>query len=298
MKKWLKIAGLVSLLSAFIFSTTVNILAEEKEFDGEKVSVGVVGPEYEEVWKFVAQKALEEEGIKLDIVLFTDYNTPNEALRDGSIDLNAFQHDVFLENWNTENQGDLVTLGYTYAVPTRVYSENYSSLDELPEGAKIAVNAAPTSLGYNIQTLVRAGLLTLDNEDELLPTPANIQDNPKNIELIELDGAQIPVSVPDVDAAFIDNSFLGGTDFVPSDAIYVYGDTVDILNVARVNNIAARSEDASNPLLLKIVELFQQDDVAAKIEEVTQGGSFPAWDLVEEAKSVTESEADESSDSE
>lgn len=298
MKKWLKIAGLVSLLSAFIFSTTVNILAEEKEFDGEKVSVGVVGPEYEEVWKFVAQKALEEEGIKLDIVLFTDYNTPNEALRDGSIDLNAFQHDVFLENWNTENQGDLVTLGYTYAVPTRVYSENYSSLDELPEGAKIAVNAAPTSLGYNIQTLVRAGLLTLDNEDELLPTPANIQDNPKNIELIELDGAQIPVSVPDVDAAFIDNSFLGGTDFVPSDAIYVYGDTVETLNVARVNNIAARSEDASNPLLLKIVELFQQDDVAAKIEEVTQGGSFPAWDLVEEAKSVTESEADESSDSE
>lgn len=298
MKKCLKFIGLVYLLSAFIFTTTNSALAQDKEFEGEKVSIGVVGPEYEEIWKFLAEKALEEEGIEVDIVLFTDYNTPNEALRDGSIDLNAFQHDVFLENWNAENDGTLVTLGYTYAVPTRVYSQNYDSLDALPDGAKIAVNAAPTSLGYNIQTLVRAGLITLDDEEELLPTPANIKDNPKNLELIELDGAQIPVSVPDVDAAFIDNSFLGGTDFVPSDAIYVYGDTVDTINIARVNNIAAREEDASNPVLLKIVELFQQDDVASKIEEVTQGGSFPAWDIVEEAKSLKETEESESSDTE
>lgn len=298
MKKWIKLVGLVGLVTAFILSNIASVLAKDKEFDGEKVSVGVVGPEYEEIWKFVAKKALEEEGIELDVVLFTDYNTPNEALRDGSIDLNAFQHDVFLENWNNENKGSIVTLGYTYAVPTRVYSENYASLEDLPEGAKIAVNAAPTSLGYNIQTLVRAGLLTLDDEEELLPTPANIKDNPKNIELIELDGAQIPVSVPDVDAAFIDNSFLGGTDFVPSDAIYVYGDTVDTLNVDRVNNIAARGEDGEDPLLLKIVELFQQDDVAAKIKEVTQGGSFPAWDLVDEARAINESDAENTSDSE
>ncbi|XJS11645.1 MetQ/NlpA family ABC transporter substrate-binding protein [Aerococcaceae bacterium WGS1372] len=284
MKKWLKTFGIISILSAFTLTNTNYISAQDKEFEGEKVSVGVVGPEYEEIWKFVAEKAREEEGIELDVVLFTDYNTPNEALRDGSIDLNAFQHDVFLDNWNKENQGTLVTLGYTYAVPTRVYSEEYTSLDELPEGAKIAVNSAPTSLGYNIQTLVRAGLITLDNEEELLPTPSNIKDNPKQIELIELDGAQIPAAVPDVDAAFIDNSFLGGTDFIPSDAIYVYGDTVDTINIDRVNNIVSREEDASNPVLLKIVELFQQDDVAAKIEEVTQGGSLPAWDLVEAAK--------------
>lgn len=288
MKKWLKTFSLLSLLSSVIVAGNTSVAAQDREFEGQKVSVGVVGSEYEEIWEYVADKALEEEGIELEVVLFTDYNTPNEALRDGSIDLNAFQHDVFLENWNLENDGDIVTLGYTYAVPTRIYSENYASLDELPDGAKIAVNSAPTSLGYNIQTLVRAGLITLDDENELLPTPANIAENPKNLELIELDGAQIPVSVPDVDAAFIDNSFLGGTNFVPSDAIYVYGDTVDTINLDRVNNIAARGEDAENPLLLKIVELFQQEDVADKIDEVTQSGSFAAWDLVEEAKANQE----------
>ncbi|MFL2135002.1 MetQ/NlpA family ABC transporter substrate-binding protein [Ruoffia sp. FAM 24228] len=288
MNKWLKKLTLVGLLSSVLFGSTASlqVSAEERKFEGETVSVGVVGTEYEEIWQFVAEKALEEEGIEIEVVLLTDYNIPNEALRDGSIDLNSFQHDVFLNNWNQENNGDIVTIGYTYAVPTRIYSEKYNSLDELPEGAKIAVNAAPTSLGYNIQTLVRAGLITLDDSEELLPTPSNIADNPKNLELIELDGAQIPAAVLDVDAAFIDNSFLGGTNFVPSDAIYVFGDTPETINIDRVNNIAARSEDSDNPLYLKVVELFQQDDVAAKIEEIIQGGSIPAWDIVKEAQKI------------
>lgn len=288
MRKWLKKLGLISLVGSLFVSSSASVAvqAQDRDFEGEKVSVGVVGTEYEEIWKYVADKALEEEGIELEVVLLTDYNIPNEALRDGSIDLNAFQHDVFLENWNSENDGDITTIGYTYAVPTRIYSQEYDSLDDLPNGAKIAVNSAPTSLGYNLQILVRAGLITLDDSEELLPTPSNISDNPKSLELIELDGAQIPAAVLDVDAAFIDNSFLGGTDFVPTDAIYVYGDTPETINMSRVNNIAARTEDAENPLLLKIVELFQQEDVAAKIDEVTQGGSLAAWEIIEEAKTV------------
>lgn len=288
MRKWLKKLGLISLVGSLFVSSSASVAvqAQDRDFEGEKVSVGVVGTEYEEIWKYVADKALEEEGIELEVVLLTDYNIPNEALRDGSIDLNAFQHDVFLENWNSENDGDITTIGYTYAVPTRIYSQEYDSLDDLPNGAKIAVNSAPTSLGYNLQTLVRAGLITLDDSEELLPTPSNISDNPKSLELIELDGAQIPAAVLDVDAAFIDNSFLGGTDYVPTDAIYVYGDTPETINMSRVNNIAARTEDAENPLLLKIVELFQQEDVAAKIDEVTQGGSLAAWEIIEEAKTV------------
>lgn len=292
MKKWLQkfsLAGVVASLLLGAGAGAVN--AQEREFEGQSARVGVVGTEYEEVWLYVADKALEEEGIELEVVLLTDYNIPNEALSDGSIDLNAFQHDVFLENWNTENDGNIATIGYTYAVPTRIYSENYSSLDELPDGAKIAVNSAPTSLSYNLQTLERAGLITLPDDGELLPTPSDIVDNPKNLDFIELDGAQIPAAVPDVDAAFIDNTFLGGTDFVPTDAIYVFGDTPETINISRVNNIAVRGEDIDNPLFLKIVELFQQDDVAAKIEEVTLGGSLPAWDIVKEAQEIQEAEA-------
>ena len=289
MNKWLRRVSVLTIVAGLLGSqvSLTSVVAQEDRFVGESVSLGVVGDEYAEVWEYVSDKALEEEGIDLDVILFTDFNIPNEALADGSINLNAFQHDVFLENWNTEHDENLVTIGYTVAVPTRIYSDKYESLDDLPDGARIAVNSAPTSLSYNLQTLERAGLITLD-EEELLPTPNDIVDNPKNLQFIELDAAQIPAAVPDVDAAFIDNSFLGGTDFLPTDAIYVFGDTPETLNIDRVNNIVAREEDQDNPLYLKIVELYQTDDVAEKIEEVTLGGSIPAWDLVAEAQAAGE----------
>lgn len=273
------------LLSALLLGPSTTAFAQEQ------VSIGVVGEEYEQVWLYVAEKAAEED-IELDVILLTDFNIPNISLADGTLDLNAFQHDVFLENWNKENDGDLVTIGYTVAVPTRIYSEKYDSLDDLPDGAKIAVNNAPTSLSYNLQTLEKAGLISLGDTGELLPTPDDVVDNPKNIEFIEVDAANIPAIVPDVDAAFIDNSFLGATNFQPSDAIYVFGDTAETINIARVNNIAARAEDADNETYLKIVELYQQEDVAEVINEVTNGGSIPAWDIVREAQEKAEEDAE------
>ena len=273
------------LLSALLLGPSTTAFAQEQ------VSIGVVGEEYEQVWLYVAEKAAEED-IELDVILLTDFNIPNISLADGTLDLNAFQHDVFLENWNKENDGDLVTLGYTVAVPTRIYSEKYDSLDDLPDGAKIAVNNAPTSLSYNLQTLEKAGLISLGDTGELLPTPDDVVDNPKNIEFIEVDAANIPAIVPDVDAAFIDNSFLGATNFQPSDAIYVFGDTAETINIARVNNIAARAEDADNETYLKIVELYQQEDVAEVINEVTNGGSIPAWDIVREAQEKAAEDAE------
>ncbi|WP_282920233.1 MetQ/NlpA family ABC transporter substrate-binding protein [Ignavigranum ruoffiae] len=282
MKKLTKV--FLVLVTVFTSFLNFSALASAAEFEGQTVKIGVVGEEYEELWEFVAERAKEQEGIDIEVVLLTDYNIPNVALADGSIDLNAFQHDVFLENWNKENDGDLVTIGYTVAVPTRIYSDKYKSLDELPEGAKIAVNAAPTSLGYNLQSLERAGLIKLAESDELLPTINDIEENPKKLEIVELDAANIPAAVSDVDAAFIDDSFLASTDFRPNDAIYVYGDTPETINLSRVNNIVARSEDKENPLYLKIVELFQTDEVAKEIDRIFEGGSIAAWDLVEQAE--------------
>lgn len=282
MKKILK-GLLASMLSVSVLAAgTFTGAAQENEFEGEEVRVGVVGEEAEEIWKFVAEKAAEE-GITIEVEMLTDYNIPNEALSDGSLDMNAFQHDDFLDNWNNENDGSLVNIGYTNAVPIRIYSQEYDSLDALSDGAKIAVNSAPTSLSYNLETLERAGLIKLEESDELLPTPENVVENPKNIEFVELDGAQIPAALPDVDAAFIDDSFLEGTDFVPADAIYVFGDTPETINLRRVNNIVVREEDKENPLYLHIVELYQAEDTAEVISEVSKGGQIPAWDIVAEA---------------
>ncbi|MHB0809348.1 MAG: MetQ/NlpA family ABC transporter substrate-binding protein [Facklamia hominis] len=285
MKKLIKILALALLILTNVFPLSF-VNAKDKPFDGQKVRIGVVGSEDEEIWKDVAKRAKEQEGIDLEVVLFTDYNMPNQALTDGSIDLNAFQHDVFLENWNKENKGDIVTLAYTVAVPIRIYSTKYTSLEDLPEGAKIAVNSAPTSLSYNLFSLQRAGLITLKDNGELLPTPRDVEENPKNIEFVELEAAQIPAVIEDVDAAFIDDSFLESTPFEPADAIYIYGDTPETINLDRVNNIVARGEDQDNPLYQKIVELYQTDETSKKIEEVKHGGAIAAWDLVKEAKSA------------
>ncbi len=264
------------------------VRAKDKPFDGEHVKIGVVGDEYAEVWEYVADKAREEEGIDLEVVLLTDYVLPNQALMDGSIDMNAFQHDVFMNNWNKENDGNIVTIGYTVAVPTRIYSEKYDSLDDLPKGAKIAMNNVPASLSNSLITLAEEGLFTLPDDEDRLFTPKDIVDNPKDIEIVELDPSYIPSAVSDVDAAFIDDSFLASTNFEPKDAIYVYGDTPETLRLPYVNNIAVKEEDKDNPLYQKIVELYQTDDVADKINEVTKGGSIPAWDLVEETKELNQ----------
>ncbi|MGX7092486.1 MetQ/NlpA family ABC transporter substrate-binding protein [Hutsoniella sourekii] len=278
-----KILTLISLFAVFALTIgQVGLHVEAKEFEGQKVKIGVVGSEYEEIWKFVAEKAKQEEGIDLEVVLFDDYNMPNQALRDGSIDLNAFQHDKFLANWNEENDGDLTTIGYTHYVPFRIYSDKYKSLDDLPQGAKVAINQAPTAVASSLAMFEHVGLIKLEDKDNHLPTPSDIVENPKELEFIELDAAQIPAAVTDVDAAIIDYSFLGSTDFKPSDAIFVYGDTVETMDPLAVNNITARAEDKDNPLYKKIVELYQSEDVANKIEEVTQGGSIPAWDLMDQ----------------
>lgn len=266
----------------------VSGFAAEKPFEGEQVKIGVVGDEYAEIWEYVAEKAFEEEGIELEVVLLTDYVLPNQALMDGSIDMNAFQHDVFMNNWNNENDGDIVAIAYTVAVPTRIYSEKYQSLDELPQGAKIAMNNVPASLSNSLITLSEEGLFTLPDDEDRLFTPKDIVDNPKDIEIVELDPSYIPSAVSDVDAAFIDDSFLASTNFEPKDAIYVYGDTPETLRMPYVNNIAVREENKDNPLYQKIVELYQTDDVADKINEVTKGGSIPAWDLVAESKELNQ----------
>lgn len=277
---------LLELLTVLVLALTgISSLAfaQEKDFDGEVVSVGVVGEESEEIWRFVAEKAKKEAGIDLQIEFFTDYVIPNEALHDGSLDINAFQHTVFLEEWNDSHDGDLTPIAYTYAAPVRIYSEKYDSVDDIPESATIGIPNAPTNSAYALVTLERAGIITLDEKAGDLPTVDDIVDNPKNVDVKELDAAQIGAVLEDLDLAFIDNTFLESVDLTPEDAIYVYGDTPETINKSRVNIIAARGEDKDSPLLAKIVELYQQDDVGEVIEEVSQKGLIPAWNIMEAA---------------
>ncbi len=283
-----------------------SVLAEEdKPFDGEKVSVGVASEYEEDVWNLVRDKA-GEEGIELEVVLFTDYVQPNIAVQDGSVDLNAFQHVAFLNDWNQSNDGDLIPLGFTYVAPLRAYSEKIESLDELADGDTVAIPNDPTNGGRALLALEQAGVIEVDDAAGVLPGVDDVTKNDKNIEFQELDAAQLPASLPDVAAAFVNNNFALDAGLSVDDAIFSDGDDIESLPADYKNTIVTRSEDKDNELYKHIVELYQTSEVSDKLAEVSEGADLPAWtdkdeypiNVEADSSGLDSEESESSSDSE
>lgn len=276
MKKLTLSLASLSLLAGWALSTRPVAWAQEGDFAGETVSVGVASEYEEEVWKPVVDRA-EAEGITLDLILFTDYVQPNIAVQDGSVDLNAFQHIAFLNDWNDSNDGDLVPLGFTYVAPIRAYSQSLDSLDDLPEGGTVAIPNDPTNGGRALLALEQAGVLEVDDAAGVLPTVNDITSNPKNIQIEELDAAQLPNVLPDVDAAIINNNFALDAGLSVEDAIFSDGQDLDSLADDYKNVIVTRAEDADSPLYQRIVDLYQTEETAQRLVEVSDGADLPAW---------------------
>ncbi|MBG9987950.1 MetQ/NlpA family ABC transporter substrate-binding protein [Aerococcaceae bacterium DSM 111176] len=274
MKKLLTtfLAGSLVLSNAFTFTAA----QEEQSFEGEAVSVGVASEYEEDTWQVVVDKAAEE-GIEVELVLFTDYVQPNIALNDGSVDLNAFQHVAFLDEWNEANDGDLVPLGFTYVAPIRVYSEQYASLDELQDGDVVAIPNDPTNGGRALLALELAGVIEVDDAAGVLPTVDDVTANDLNLEFEELEAAQLPNALPDVAVAIINNNFALDAGLSVDDAIFSDGDDIESLAADYKNVIATRGADVDNALYQRIVELYQSEEVAAKLDEVSEGADLPAW---------------------
>ncbi|HBY90118.1 MAG: MetQ/NlpA family ABC transporter substrate-binding protein [Ruoffia tabacinasalis] len=300
MKKFLKSLGVLSLAGSVLVGATSAVQAQG-EFEGETVTVGVVSEAEEQVWEFVSEQALEQEGIELELVLFTDYVQPNVALQDGSTDLNAFQHVAFLNEWNEANDGNLEALGFSYVTPLGVYSESITSIEEIPEDAVIAIPNDPTNGGRALLGLELAGLIEVDDEAGILPTVADVTDNPLNIQFEELEAAQIAQALPDVDAAVINNTFALDAGLSVEDAIFLDAENPADLPDDYKNVIAVNGDNADNELFAKVVELYQTDEVAEKLAEASNGGDVPAWtEEGEEESDSSESEetTEESEESE
>ncbi|XJS10510.1 MetQ/NlpA family ABC transporter substrate-binding protein [Aerococcaceae bacterium WGS1372] len=293
MKKFVQSLASIALASSLLVGATSSVKAQG-EFEGEHVTVGVVSEAEEQVWEFVAEQALEQEGIELELVLFTDYVQPNIALFDGSTDLNAFQHVAFLEEWNEANDGDLVPLGFSYVTPLGVYSDKIASLDELEDGATIAIPNDATNGGRALLALELAGLIEVDDTAGILPTVNDVTANDLNLVFEELEAAQIAQALPDVDAAVINNTFALDAGLSTEDAIFLDAENPAELKDEYKNVIAAKEENKDNPLFNKIVELYQTQEVADKLAEASNGGDVPAWND-EEAETDSEESTEEES---
>lgn len=243
--------------------------------DSEPITIGVVGAD-NDVWDFVIDK-LGEEGIEAELVEFSDYNQPNNALAQGEIDLNSFQHKLFLESFNDDNGTDLVSIGDTVIAPLGIYSDSLESIDEIEENASVAIPNDVTNGGRALLLLQTAGLITVDPEAGVTPTIHDVTDNPLNLSIEELDAAQTARALQDVSLSVINSGMAVDYGFVPTEDAIVLEEVSDDSD-PYINIIVAREEDKDNEVYQQIVDAYQSEDTVEVIAETSKGSSIPAWD--------------------
>mgnify|MGYP000978555298 CR=1 FL=1 len=278
MKKFVKKLGALALAAGLVFGASFPTAQAAKEFEGQKVKVGVVGEADKELWQAVAEKAKKDEGIEIEITNFSDYNLPNAAVEDGSLDLNAFQHQIFLDSYLQEHKDqELVSIGNTVNAPLGVYSKKIKDIKDLKEGDTVAIPSDPTNGGRALRLLQTAGLIKVDEAKGYKPTVSDIKENKLNLKIQELDASQTARALDDVTASIINSGVAVDAGYTPSkDAIYL--EPVDKSSKPYVNIIVARKKDAENATYKKIVEAYQTEDTKKVIEEVSKGSLLPAWE--------------------
>lgn len=235
------------------------------------VKVGIYGSD-DRIWKPLAAK-LKKQGINLKLVEFNDYNTPNKALTQGELDINAFQNYHFMNDWNKANKGNVVAIGDTYIAPQRIYSNKIKSLSELKNGDKISIPSDATNEDRGLRVLRQEGLIKLKKAS--LHTTKDVIDNKKNLKITPLDAAQTAHSLGDVAAAVVNNDVAQDANLKPSSAIYKEKITKE--SQPYVNIIATTKDKKNNKTYKKVVKAYQTKYIANKIKEVYKGSTYPAW---------------------
>ncbi|GAA3664998.1 MetQ/NlpA family ABC transporter substrate-binding protein [Microbacterium marinilacus] len=234
--------------------------------DGESlgtIKVGALQTPAGDILQHVAENGAGELGLTIEFVPFTDYNTPNTALADGSIDANLFQNTTFLENFNANTGSDLISVGEAYLPSAAFYSDKVTSLDELDEGATVAIPNDPTNEGRALKLLAAEGVIEVEDDVTDL---TGITANPKDLEFQEIENATLPQAVADVDAAFVTIAFALPAGLTSDDAILIEGEDSDYYNV-----LATRAELEDDPRIVALYELLTSQEVA-DYENTTWGG--------------------------
>ncbi|MFB9328081.1 MetQ/NlpA family ABC transporter substrate-binding protein [Paenibacillus aurantiacus] len=248
-----------------------------------KVKVGVTGSDGE-TWPLIKKKAAEHD-IEIELVEFSDYTLPNLALANKEVDLNAFQHLAFLSQFNVEHNLNIVPIGSTVVAPLGLYSEKYKKVEDIPEGAKIAIPNDPANQGRGLLVLQQAGLLKLKENVGLYGTPDDIVDNPRKLEIVAVVAQQTPRVLKDVAGSIINGGIAGQAGLKLSDAIF-HDDPQAESTRPYINVFATRAEDKDNETYRTIAKLYQEADVIETVKKDTNGASFVTDIPVEQLQST------------
>ncbi len=263
--------------------------------EDEVVKIGVVGKSDEQWPAFV--EAAADEGITVELVDFGSYEQPNPALSAGELDLNQFQHIVYLAQYNDASGEDLTPIGATAIYPLGLYSQKFEDVADIPEGETVAVPDDASNQARALLVLQSAGLIELKSGGTIVSDLADIDEAKSKVKVTALEAALIPNALPDVAAAIINNDFVTQAGLSFDDAI-AQDDPADPNALPYVNIFAARAEDKDNETYLKLVEIFQTDPevqagLLASSGDTAVPLQTPAADLQESLAKVLSDTADQ-----
>ena len=281
----------VPLLAALAGCATASSDAEGGgTSESESVKIGVVNDGDPQWAPFV--EAAADEGITVELVNFGSYEQPNPALAEGELDLNQFQHIVYLAEYNVASGEDLVPVGSTAIYPLGLYSQKFDDVKSIPEGETVAVPDDASNQARALLVLQSAGLVELKSGGSIFSDLADVDTEKSKVKVTALEAALIPTSLPDVAAAIINNDFVEDAGLTFKDAL-AQDDPEDPNALPYVNIFAARADEADNETYLKLVEIFQtNEDVQAGLLESSGDTAVPLQtpvdDLVASLKKVEE----------
>ncbi|MTI14755.1 MetQ/NlpA family ABC transporter substrate-binding protein [Sansalvadorimonas verongulae] len=268
-----KLIGAVVAASALILSGCGEKEPAAPKYDeNAPLKVGVMSGPEADIMQVAIDKAKKDSDLNAELVEFQDYITPNVALSDGSIDVNAFQHKPYLDSMINDRGLKLASVGHTFVYPIAAYSDKLEGLDQLADGSKVAIPNDPSNEGRTLILLHHTGLIKLKDVNNLNATPRDIAENPKNLEFVELEAPQLPRSLPDVALAFVNNTYAIPAGLTPSKALLVEGKDSPYVNL-----IVSRVDNKDDPRIAKLVAAYHSADVEQKARDLFKGGAVKGW---------------------
>ena len=267
-------------LAIFFLIAIISLVAAgcATQAEESRLKIGIRGSE-SRTWDFVKAQA-EKQGLHIEVVQFNANVNPNTVLLEGDIDANAFQHVAFLDQFNTKNNSDIVPVGSTIIAPLGIYSDKYKKIEDIPDNAKIAVPNDDSNWGRSLVLLQEAGLIKVVDNFDGFGGADKIKENPKNLEIVPVEGANTPRVMKDVAASIINNGIAVEAGFLLKDAIFHEKQTAK----PYINVIATTKKNENREDLKKLVAIYQSKEVSDFITETYKGNYIPTQVSVEELK--------------
>ncbi|KVE98329.1 MetQ/NlpA family lipoprotein [Burkholderia vietnamiensis] len=263
------LTGLGALAAALAFASS------GAHADSQTLKIGTMSGPDAQIWSEVTKVAARE-GLAIKVIEFNDYVQPNAALDAGDLDANGFQHQPFLDSQIKQRGYRIVNVGLTYTAPMGFYSKKLKSLKDLPVGGKVGIQNDPSNGNRALLLLQKYGVIKLKpgvGTNGVNATPLDVAENPKKIRIVELDAAQLPRALPDLDAASINTDYAVKAGLTPvKDAI-----AIEDLRGPYANLIAVRAQDKDKPWVKKLVAAYESDDVRKFIDRTFGGAIVPAF---------------------